>query len=190
LSPSDRQPVVGATYIERNIEFCVTMLEARALSQLPRDKPPDLELLWFRPTGTGWGASPDLDVSISNIKGAARRTLARSWRVRTLLIVPHVSRTENNRRFERIFDRACVATAGHLSPAVEVVLLKRIGAIVTVWVRLSETVFVPVGFSITDPAQVNAVEKALRLDELDSFNQLWRHAIADEEEMVSEEPAV
>jgi len=186
----NRHPLVGATYIERNIEFFVKMLEAKGLSHLPRDKPRDLELVWFRPTGTGWGASPDLEASISSIRGAVRRILSRPWRVRTVLAVPQMSRTENNKRFERLFDRACVATAGHLSPAVEVVLLRQIGAIVTVCVRLSETVSVPAGFSIVDPVAVTALEKALRLESIDGFNQLWRHAIEDAEEAASGEAAI
>jgi len=186
----DRQPVVGATYIDRNIAFFVKMLEARGLSGLPRDKPRDLELVWFRPTGTTWGTSPDLEASISSIKGAVRHTLSRAWRVRTSLVVPQVSRGENNKRFEGLFDRACLATGGYLSPAVEVMLLRGVGAIVTVCVRLSAVIVVPVGFTIIDPVAVAALENALQLELVDEFHQLWRHAMEDDEEAIAVESGV
>jgi len=186
----DRQPIVGATYIERNIEFFGRMLEAKGLSHQERDKRRNLELVWWRPAGTSWGASHDLDVSISSIKGSVRRA-SRSWRVRSTLVVPQVSRHENNKRFERIFDQACIAPAGHLSPAVEVVLLKGAGAIVTVCVRLSAVTFVPVGFVIVDIPTINALEKALRLNDIHEFHQLWRHVIREDDEVaVAEEAAV
>src|SRR5262249_13949999 len=118
----DRQPVVGATYIDRNFEFFTKMLEAQALPRLTGGKRRDLDLLWLRPTGSGWGTSPDLYACISSVRGTVRRTLSRNWRLRTTLVIPQVSRTENNRRFEPLFDHACVANAGYLSPAVEVVL--------------------------------------------------------------------
>jgi hypothetical protein len=185
----DRQPIVGATYIERNIEFFVRMLEAKGLSHQERDKPRNLELVWWRPAGTSWGASPDLDASISSIKGSVRHA-SRSWRVRSTLVVTQASRHENNKRFERIFDQACIAPAGYLSPAVEVVLLKGAGAIVTVCVRLSAVTFVPVGFVIVDIPTINALEKVLRLNDGHEFHQLWRHAIREDEEVAVAEEAV
>ena len=157
------------------------LLENRGLSQISHDRPRDLELLWFRPTGTSWGTSPDLEAAIASIRGAVRRTLSRSWGVRTSLIVPQVSRNENNKRFDRTFDRACFAAPGYLSPALEVVLLKGVAAIVTVCVRLSAATFVPVGFAMVDTVAVNRLEKALRLEVVAGFHQLRRHAIEDDE---------
>jgi hypothetical protein len=164
------------------MEFFTKMLEARALTRFAGSKPRDVDLLWFRPAGTGWGTTPDLYASISSIRGALRRTLSRYWRIRSVLVIPQVSRTENNRRFERLFDQACIASAGYLSPAVEVLLLRGIGAMVTVCVRTTETIFVPVGFSIIDPTAVAALEKALRLDTVDEFKSLWRRTIEEDEE--------
>lgn len=182
----NRQPLIGATYIERNIDFFIKMLEDRALVSLKPERPRDLELLWFRPTGTGWGASPDLHTAISGVKGAIRRTLSRFWRVRTVLVVPQVSRTENNRRFEALFDGACVANAGYLSPAVEVLLLRGIGAVVTVCVRVSDAIFIPVGFSILGAAAITSLEKSLRLEAVESFNELWRHPVEVDDELAAE----
>lgn len=173
----DRQPVVGATYLERNIEFFVKMLEARGANQ---NIPKAPQLVWCRPIGTTWGASPDLTTGLSSIRGALRH-VARSHRLRTTLVVPQVARTERNRDFERAFDEAYLAPAGHLSPSIEVVLLRRIGAIVTVYVKLSPDVAVPVGFVTFDPMSVAAIEKALALDGV--LHVLWQRPGADEDEV-------
>jgi hypothetical protein len=176
------QPVVGATYIERNAEFFVKMIEAFALPRLPANKPDTLDLIWCRPTGTRWGTSPDLEACVSSIRGAVRRTLSRSWTLRTTLIVPQISKSENNKRFERQFDQAYFSGAGYLSPAIEVLLVRGIAAMVTVYVRLSATTSVPVGFVFLDSKVVAALDKSLRFDDVFGGTPIWRRKMDDDEE--------
>jgi hypothetical protein len=171
LGDESRQPIVGATYIERNIEFFVKMLEARGASAKVGTRR-QMRLFWYRSGGTSWGVTPDLESSISSIRGAVRR-ISRLWQLRTTLIVPQVSRSENNRRFERLFDEAYLAPAGRISPSVEILLAKDAGAIVTVYVRLSEAVIVPVGFVFFAPKAVAALEASLRVDDVQSYTTIW-----------------
>ena len=94
----------------------------------------------------------------------------------TTLIVPQVSRGENNKRFERLFDETYLAPAGQITPAVEILLVKEVGAIVTVHVRLSEAITVPVGFVLCDPKTISVLEGLLRTDEMRKFAVIWHRA--------------
>lgn len=172
VGDESRHPIVGATYIERNIEFFVKMLEARAGSTDVGTQR-QMRLFWYRPAGTSWGVSPDLESSISSIRGAVRRS-SRSWQLRTTLIIPQVSRRENNKRYERLFDEAYLAPAGRISPSIEILLAKDVGAIVTVHVQLSGTVIAPVGFVLFAPKAIAALEASLRIDEVQTFATIWR----------------
>ncbi len=174
IGHESRQPIVGATYIERNIEFFVRLLEARgAAANLGAQR--HIHLFWYRPGGTGWGVTPDLESTLSSIRGAVRR-ISRSLQLRTTLIAPQVSRGENNKRFERLFDEAYLAPAGRISPAIEILLVKDIGAIVTAHVRLSEAIVVPVGFVLFEPRTIAGLAAAMRLDEVGTYSEIWRRA--------------
>jgi hypothetical protein len=174
IGHESRHPIVGATYIERNIEFFVRLLEARgSAANVSAQK--QLQLFWFRPGGTSWGATPDLESSISSVRGAVRR-ISRSLQLRTTLIAPPASRGENNKRFERLFDEGYLAPAGRSSPAIEVLLIKDVGAIVTVHVRLSEATLVPVGFVLFEPKTVAALTATLRVAEVRTFAKTWYRA--------------
>jgi hypothetical protein len=174
ISDESRHPIVGATYIERNIEFFVKLLEARGTAANAGTQR-QIHLFWYRPSGTGWGATPDLDSALSSTRGAVRR-ISRSLQLRSTLVVPQVSRGENNKRFERLFDEAYLAPAGHISPAIEILLVRDVGAIVTVHVRLSGAIIVPVGFVLFDPKTIAALAATLRLDEVRTYSELWRRA--------------
>jgi hypothetical protein len=174
MGRESRHPILGATYIERNMEFFVRLLETRStVTNVGARR--QIHLFWYRPGGTGWGATPDLESSLSGIRGAARR-VSRSLQLRTTLIAPQVSRGENNKRFERLFDEAYLAPARRFSPAIEILLVKDTGAIVTVQVRLSEAIVVPVGFVLFEPKTIAALAAALRLDEVQTYPEIWRRA--------------
>ncbi len=108
---------------------------------------------------------------------------------RATLIVPQISKSENNKRFERQFDQAYFSGAGYLSPAIEVLLVRGIGAMVTVYVRLSATTSVPVGFVLLDPKVVAALDKSLRLDDVFGGTPIWRRKLDYDEESASTEIA-
>ena len=102
----------------------------------------------YRSCGIGpvdrWGTSPDLQEALTALKGILRRALPKIA-VRTGLVIPQVARRDNPLRFERVFDEAYVAPAGHMSPSIEVLLVGEIGAIVLVRVMLSQAASAFVG---------------------------------------------
>ncbi|WP_164054861.1 hypothetical protein [Rhizobium leguminosarum] len=177
-----RQPIIGAPYIARNADLFVKLLED--LPNLSSDDGKAVEIRWFRPGGSIWGITPDLQETIASIKSAVRRKRGKA-KFRTKLIIPPVSRRENPKRFDRIFDEGFVAPSGHLSPAMEVLLVSGIGAIVVVRVAFSATVSAPVGFAIVDKLGLERIEKALKWERTrQRSEELWAN-IERAEEMVS-----
>jgi hypothetical protein len=178
----DRQPIVGATYLDRNMRFLLSILEQ---AKPPSDK--SIDLYWVRPLGTAWGATPDLEASITNIRGAVRRH-SRSLRVKTRLFVPQ-ARGENNKRFERMFDAGYQLGSGILSPAIEVLLVSGICAVVSVPVALSEEISVPVGFVVFGSRRVAALESRLKVEIAKGSSVLWDRSDAPEDDEETETKA-
>jgi hypothetical protein len=180
----ERRTLIGASYLQRNVEFFVGLLEKRAASH-DAGAPREIQLLWFRPGGSGWGASPDLQDMITLLKGTLRRMLPHVP-VRTTLIIPQVSRRDSPRRFERAFDEAYVAPAGYLSPSIEILQIRAIGAIILVRVAFSNSVSAFVGYALVDSSGVERVHQNLLWDEARQRSQeLWATPRAREEEEVA-----
>jgi hypothetical protein len=180
VAERDRQPIVGATYLDRNMRFFL-----HALEQMPRplsSRP--IELTWLRPVGTTWGATPDLEAAITNIRGAIRRH-SRSLRIRTRLYAPH-ARGENNMRFERTFDAGYQLSAGILNPAVEVLLISGMCAAVTVQMGITDEISVPIGFVMFGPKRIAALESRLKVELAKDTSALWERDDATTED---EEPS-
>jgi len=119
-----------------------------------------------------------------------RRSSSKAWTLRTSLIVPQITRHEINRRFDRIFDHGYFAPPGHLSPAIEVVLLRGIGGLVLVRVALAQSTSVVVGFAMVDPKSIEQLEARLRLDFLRQARAIWAAPKRNEEEdQMPAEPA-
>jgi len=85
---------------------------------------------WFRPAGSRWGASPDLGEALKKLRGVVRQIASKDVDATSILVVPLSVKKEGPRRFKRLFDQCYVAAGGYLSPAVEVVLLRGVGAMV------------------------------------------------------------
>lgn len=171
---SGRQPLVGASYVGRNLDLFIELLEKRcqALTKGAADR--EVRLIWFRPVGANWGATPDLQHAVSQLKSTVRRCLSNRRHVRASLVMSASVRRDARRRFGQILDEGLVAPTGHLSASTEVVLLQGIGAIMLVTVALSRTVSVPIGYAIVDRKQVSELERSLGLEAiLGGAESLW-----------------
>jgi hypothetical protein len=177
---SERQALIGAPYIHRNIEFFTKLIDRspRQHADLPIGRK-ELEILWVRPGGSAWGCSPELQEAIVALKVALRRKYGKVA-VRTKLISP---RRDNPRRFERVFDEGYVAPAGYLSPSIEVVFIPGAGTMVLVSVAFSKSVSAFVGYAVTDAASIDRIQRILRPGNVDvRLEELWNTERREEEE--------
>ncbi|QOZ51573.1 hypothetical protein XH90_09400 [Bradyrhizobium sp. CCBAU 53338] len=175
----DRQNLVGASYIRRNVDFLVNLIDNAALApsvQASRER----EIVWYRPGGSNWGRSPDLQEALRSIKIALRRKYGKV-EIRTRLVLPDDSRRDHPENFKNLFDEGYLAPPGFLHPSVEVVHVRGIAAIMLVTVALSPTVEVPVGFatSATDPL-ARIERKLTKVDAI--FEEVWKGERIEEEE--------
>ena len=172
-----RQPLIGAPYIPRNAELFSKLIE-----DMPRANADGrtVEISWFRPGGSSWGVTPDLQETIAALKAAVKRKQAKA-KFRTRIIVPQAIRRENPKRFDRVFDEGYISPSGHLSPALEILHVSGFGAVVTVQVSFSATVSAPVGVAIVDSKTLEKVEKALKWNRVHPRSEeLWASVIREE----------
>ncbi|MGN8545430.1 hypothetical protein ACQPTN_11015 [Bradyrhizobium sp. 13971] len=187
MAGSERQTLIGASYLQRNVEFFVPLLEKRAAALAGPNAPREIQILWYRPGGSAWGTSPDLQEALTALKGILRRAMPKIA-VRTGLVIPQVARRDNPRRFERIFDEAYVTPAGHMSPSIEVLLVGEIGAIVLVRVKLSQVVSTFVGYAVADSADIERIRRNLSWETIvPRSEELWsRPRVREEDELPPE----
>jgi hypothetical protein len=180
-STPNRQTIFGSSYIKRNIDFIVHLID-----NMPAPPPQphirkDIEILWYRPGGSGWGRSPELQESLQSLKLALRRKLGKV-QFRTRLITPYVARRDHPERFRSIFDEGWLAPAGLISPGIEVVYIPGIATVMLVTVSLSSSVDLPVGFASTAAEPLQRV--ARKLVEVDAkFEELWKGERHDEDDV-------
>ncbi len=187
MAGSERHTLIGASYLQRNIEFFAPLLERRAAASSGTSVPREIQILWYRPGGSGWGTSPDLQEALTALKAILRRAMPKIA-VRTALVIPQVAKRDNPRRFERVFDEAYVTPAGHMSPSIEVLLVGDIGAIVLVRVMLSQAVSAFVGYALADSVAVERIRRNLSWDTIVSRSEeLWsRPRIREEDDLPPE----
>ncbi len=173
------QNLIGASYIRRNVEFLVKLIDLPNTAS-SMDDPRECEIVWYRPGGSAWGCSPELQEAILSIKFAVRRQLKRA-QVRTKLVCPAVSRRDHLDRFKNLFDEGHIAPPGFLSPAVEVVHIRGVATLMLVVVALSESVEIPVGFASVAAAPLSRIDRKLAQIE-GRFEELWRSEKREEEE--------
>jgi hypothetical protein len=181
----DRQNIVGASYIRRNVDFLINLIENHPASPSAIEAQKKCEIVWYRPGGSGWGCSPELQEAILSIKFAMRRKFGKVP-IRTKLICPSVSRRDHPDRFKNLFDEGHIAPPGFLSPAVEVLHIPLVGTLMLVTVALSGNVEIPVGFaSIAAEPLARVARKLTNVDA--RLEELWsRQEIEDEEPLPSE----
>ncbi|MGR4928173.1 hypothetical protein ACIPUD_15490 [Bradyrhizobium sp. CAR08] len=184
----DRQNLVGASYIRRNVDFLVNLIESYPIAPSSTEARKGCEVIWYRPGGSGWGCSPELQEALLSIKFALRRKLGK-LPIRTKIVFPSISRRDHPDRFKNLFDEGHIAPAGFLSPAVEVLHIPRIATLMLVSVALSGSVEVPVGFASMAAEPLARV--ARKLTNVDArLEELWSRREPEDEESLPLEPDV
>jgi len=182
-----QRAVVGASYVTQNIDAFVDLMERRA--SRPTQASPTWELIWFRPAGSRWGASPDLGEALKKLRGVVRQIASKDVDATSILVVPLSVKKEGPRRFKRLFDQCYVAAGGYLSPAVEVVLLRGVGAMVLAEAPVSTSSSVPIGVCVVDREGLDRIEKGLRLEQTLATTPLWSDSAVAEEGAIVAPPA-
>lgn len=166
--------LVGAAYVEANRRAFCTMLAASGALERITDRS-SLEVVWFRPAGRAWGVSDDLRLMLADVRATVRKVCGADAALGSCLVVPAALRGDKPRRFDRIFSRAVVAPPGFLSPALELILLPGVAAIVLITARLSERVSVLVGKATCRIEDVVRIEQRWHASQ-DKMQPLWSSA--------------
>lgn len=176
--------LVGASYVEHNRKaFCAMLDRTTAFANLDDSAP--VELLWFRPGGSAWGATDDVRLMGAELRAVIRKHSRLSRDVTTSLIVPAALRNDKPRRFDRIFACGLFAPSGFLSPGIEILLVRGLGAMVLVSVRLSEKVSVWIGRATTRPEDLDRIEHRLRwVNSGPNLEQIWSAKSYSEAEQI------
>lgn len=131
-----------------------------------RDQSPQAwDLSWFRPGGTIWGLTEDLQTTVSELKAMSRRSPSGEGGLVATLIAPASVSSDSVKRFDRIFDRGASARAGRGSLSVEVLLIRGVCAVVSVLVPLGKDVHVWIGRITVTPKDVTRIGESLRPDD-------------------------
>lgn len=162
---------VGSIYVERNRK-CLTSLIASIRDSDRAHQ--SFNLNWFRPGGTIWGLSEDLQLTISELRAMTRRGSSGAGGLVATLVAPASVSADSAKRFDRVFDRGLSARAGQSTPSIEVLLVRGVFAAVSVLVPLAKDVHVWIGRITVKPKDVVRIEDRLRVDDLESNLQpLW-----------------
>jgi hypothetical protein len=163
LSNVDRVPVFGASYLPRNVTTLVQALERRALERLKTQNPRQLHLRWYRPAGSSWGASRDLQEALATIAGTVKSSLSSDWSLATALAIPAAARKDAP-RFQKLFDRVLAAPSNHMASATEILSISGVAAMVFTQVEIAKGIAIPVGWILVDLNDVARVDSALGPD--------------------------
>lgn len=167
-----RPPVVGASYLERNVATLARALDRHCRRRLGGRRPEVVPLTWFRPTGSSWGVSQDLGRVGPQLAGVLKRHLGGGWTPRSTLVGPASSRRETM-AFGRLFDRGRLAPAGHLSAGTEVLYLHGLAAMVLTRAPLTSAISIPIGVVLSEEEDLQRLEGALRPSNQKGFENLW-----------------
>jgi hypothetical protein len=160
--------IVGSIYLSDNIG-AIGLLAGRQAAAPGKEV---FEIVWTRPAGSTWGASPDLPVSVSAIRSSLRATAGERAVLSTLLDV-HGTDNEAMRKFRHIFDRGRSIRSRNLPRSMEFL---KVGTTLAFTVRVGITngSSLAIGFVTTDPRVVGRFEKTVDLEKrLASSYRLW-----------------
>lgn len=172
-----RQPLVGASYIPRNVEvLCRVISAAAGVSQ--RDQRRALDLLWLRPGGSAWGRSPDLGNALDLVCQELVKRLGKGTAIRRCLVVPQTERHDDQRRFDRLFDAAVLAPSDFASPALEILHVPGVVAVVMIRQTLAPSVGTSVGIAAATTTALHQVDKRLGRA-VENMRNFWGLGSAD-----------
>ena len=153
---------VGSLCLERNRKSLTSLIARKSESN---QSPEAWDLFWFRPGGTIWGLTEDLQTTVGELKAMSRRTPSGEGGLVATLIAPASVSSDSVKRFDRIFDRGLGARAGRGSVSVEVLLIRGVCAAVSILVPLAKGVNVWIGRITVKPEDVARIAERLRPDD-------------------------
>jgi hypothetical protein len=162
---------VGSPWLERNRKILTALIARNS----ERGKSPAVwDLFWFRPGGTIWGLTEDLQTTLGEVKAMSRRSQSGEGGLVSTLIAPASVSSDSVKRFDRIFDRGFSARAGRGSLSVEILLIRGVCAVVSIIVPLAEGVNVWIGRITVKPSDVDRIAERLRPDDREpELISLW-----------------
>lgn len=168
---SETVAFVGSLTLERNRRSITALIS----NMTGRDHlPVAWELFWFRPGGTLWGLTEDLQTLLSELRAISRRNVLDEGGFISTLIAPASVSSDTTKRFDRIFDRGLGARPGRGSPSIEILLIRGICAVVSVLVPLANEVNVWIGRITVNPQDVGRIAERLRPDDVaPDLSPLW-----------------
>jgi hypothetical protein len=161
-SDSESTSFVGSLCLERNRKSLTSLIARKSEG----DRSPEAwDLFWFRPGGTIWGLTEDLQVIVGELRAMSRRAASGEGGLVTTLIAPASVSSDSVKRFDRIFDRGLSARAGRNSLSVEMMLIRGVCAVVSVLVPLAKDVHIWIGHMTVKPNDVARIAERLRPDD-------------------------
>jgi hypothetical protein len=162
---------VGSPWLERNRKTLTSLI---ARSSERGQSPAAWDLFWFRPGGTIWGMTEDLQTTLGEVKAMSRRSPSGEGGLISTLIAPASVSSDSVKRFDRIFDRGFSARAGRSSLSIEILLIRGVCAVVSVIVPLAEGVNVWIGRITVNLSDVDRIAERLRPDDREpELVSLW-----------------
>ena len=172
------QAFVGQSYLDRNRKLLVALL-ARSEKLKSGTQSYNYDVVWHRPGGTAWGRTADLSEALGDIRAALRRGNKTDVQISTSLVMPPGLSGEKVKRFDRMFEEGVISDSGVLSPAMEVLLIADIGAVISVYVPLSADTSVWIGRMTVDPTLMNKLEGQFGKASIAPRTRAWSRAIAN-----------
>lgn len=161
---SDVVSFIGTLCLERNRKS-MTSLIARNSEMIQSSE--TWELFWFRPGGTIWGLTEDLQTTLAELKAMSRRSPSGDGGLVATLIAPASVSSDSVKQFDRIFDRGLSARVGRSSLSVEVLLISGVFAVVSILVPLAAGVNVWIGRITVKHSDIARIADRLRPDDVE-----------------------
>lgn len=152
---------IGTLCLERNRRSMTSLIARSERGQSSEA----WELFWFRPGGTIWGLTEELQTMVGELKAMSRRSPSGEGGLVATLIAPASVSSDSVKQFDRIFDRGLSARAGRGSLSVEVLLIRGVCAVVSVLVPLAKGVDVWIGRITVKHSDVKRIADRLRPDD-------------------------
>src|SRR5208283_2636978 len=114
---------VGAAYLDKNIN-----LLSDVVTDLRGIGTEAAEIVWLRPSGTGWGRSRRVAEALQKLKDMLRNIHASE--VRTRIAMPRSTHKSVRKSHRRLFDRGELLPQGQMPPNIEILLVDGIAALV------------------------------------------------------------
>jgi hypothetical protein len=132
------------------------------------------QVVWFRPRGTAWGVTPDINAAVNRLKLAWRNATREEGSIPMILLDVHRTPNDTLRTFRPVFDRCVSMWSQSALRSLDVLVIGRLAAVLTVRLDLGNRASVAIGYASTDQETLCRLEKALGLeDKLKTGFVLW-----------------